>query len=294
MDCIKNLIYGYIIGDLYGLSLLNCEKKEDIILQDNNELNIQKGNYSFMTVFMLAVMDSLIKNKDMNITDILNKMCTSLIVGKYTSDGKVYGLDNNTFNILKHYSEKNNLNIVYDENDNSGYSLSKVLPISLFNYYKEDNLDKLVNIISITNVNDDVLFGAYIYYKYVHNILNGYDKYKALFKIEIPDGFDNNVVNKFKHILKGNIYFKELKQDENIINVLGIVFYIVLNSHNFNDVLMMFDNIDGNTNIYGALIFSICGLFYGIDSIDKRILKELKNKKDINKYIKGFERILKK
>ena len=55
----------------------------------------------------------------------------------------------------------------------------------------------------------------------------------------------------------------------------------------------MLDNIEGNTNIYGSLICSIGGLLYGIDSIDKTVLKDLKNKKEINKYIKNFERILK-
>ena len=293
MNTIKNAIYGYVIGDAYGLSILRYEKENDKIkLQDNKELNIEKGNYSSMTTFMLATLDSITKTKDINTIDILNKMCTSLILGKYTSNGKFYDLDKNTLNILKHYSNKNNLDLDYDELDYSSYALNRVLPLAIFNKYKEDNLDKLVNIISLTNINETVLLGAYIYYKYVYNLLNGYDKYKALYKIEIPDGFDKNIVSKFKNILKGNIYYKEITQDDNIINVLSIVFYVVLNSDNFNDIFMMLNNIEGNTNIYGSLICSIGGIIYSLDNVDKSIYCGIKNKKDINKYIKDFERML--
>ena len=166
MSDIKNIIYGYIIGDSYGLSILKYEKKFQLFkLQDNLELNIEKGNYSFMTVFMLATLDSLIKNKKINTTDILNKMCTSLIVGKYTSDGRIYDLDNKTLEILKHYNKKINLNIEYNELDTTSYSISRILPLAIFNYYEEENLDDLAILVSITNINDYVLLGNYIYYK---------------------------------------------------------------------------------------------------------------------------------
>ena len=295
MNTIKNIIYGYIIGDSYGLGILNNEKTNDFIeLQDNKELNIEKGNYSFMSVFMLSIIDSMSKNKSVDTVDILNKMCTSLIVGKYTSDGKVYNLDNNILNILKHYINKNNLNIEYDEYDMKSDALCSVLPVILFNYYKNDNLDNLVNVVNITNNNELVLLGAYIYYKYIFNILDGYDKYKALYKVDIPDGFNKDIILKYKNILKGNIYYKEIKHDNNIINVLSIVFYVILNSDNFKDIFMMLNNIDGNTNIYGALICSVAGLIYGIDDIDKSIISDIKNKKEINKYIRSFERMLNK
>ena len=52
----------------------------------------------------------------------------------------------------------------------------------------------------------------------------------------------------------------------------------------------MISNIDGNTNIYSSLICGIGGILYGKDKIDKCIIKDIKNKKDINKWIKDFER----
>jgi len=207
-----------------------------------------------MSTFMLCTMDSIIKCKDINPNDILSKMCTSLIVGKYTNNGKVYDLDNNTLKVLKHYSKKENLNLEYNEFDTSGYALSRLLPVIIYNYKNEDDLDKLVNVISITNINEEVLLGSYIYYKYVMNLLMGKDKYKAL-KMEIPKGFNDKTIKKFKNILKGNIYYGEINFDDNIINILSIVFYVIINSDSFNDIFLMLQHIEGNTNIYSSLIF---------------------------------------
>ena len=288
MSIIKDFIYSYIIGDSFGLSLLNNSYNE-IKLLDNKVLNIEKGSISSMSTFMLCTMESIGTNKNIVPIDILNKMCTSLIVGKYTTNGKVYDLDNNTLNILTHYSKKNNLNIEYNELDYSSYALSRIVPLILFNYYNEDDLDKLVSLISITNVDEEVLFGSYIYYKYVLNLLKGKDKYKAL-KMEIPKGFSNEVKNKYKNILKGNIFYSEIEFNNEIINVISIIFYVILNSDNFNDIFNMISNIDGNTNIYSSLICGIGGILYGKDKIDKCIIKDIKNKKDINKWIKDFER----
>ena len=291
MKTIKNFVYGFIVGDSFGLSIL---KKEDydnnIKLKFNNELNIEKGYYSSMTSFMLATMDSISTLKKVNVVDVINKMCTSLILGKYTNNGKVYDIDKETLNVLKYYSKKNNLNYSYKEDDFSSYSLSRVLPIAIYNFYNQDTLDTLIPVISLTNNNEVVLLGAYIYYKYLINLMDGYDKYKAL-KISIPKYFSKDSKKYFKKLLKGDIFYKDIVFDDNIVNVLNIVFYVVLNSDNFLDMFNMINSLEGNTNIYSSLICSIGGILYGKENIPSNLIKDLKNKKEINKYIRDFERM---
>ena len=291
MKTIKNFVYGFIVGDSFGLSIL---KKEDydnnIKLKFNNELNIEEGYYSSMTSFMLATMDSISTLKKVNVVDVINKMCTSLILGKYTNNGKVYDVDKETLNILKYYSKKNNLNYCYKEDDFSSYSLSRVLPIAIYNFYNDDTLDTLVPVISLTNNNEVVLLGTYIYYKYLINLMDGYDKYKAL-KISIPKYFSKDSKKYFKRVLKGDIFYKDIIFDDNIVNVLNIVFYVVLNSDNFLDMFNMINSLEGNTNIYSSLICSIGGILYGKENIPSNLIRDLKNKKEINKYIRDFERM---
>ena len=236
MKTIKNLVYGFIVGDAFGLSILRREEYDNNIkLNFNNELNIDKGYYSSMSSFMLATMDSISSLKKVNIVDVINKMCTSLILGKYTNKGKVYDIDKETLNILNYYSKKNNLNYNYKENDFSSYSLSRVLPIAVYNFYNEDTLDTLVPVISLTTSNEVVLLGSYIYYKYLINLMDGYDKYKAL-KMDIPKYFSKDSKRYFKKLLKGEILYKDIVFDDNIVTVLNIVFYVVLHIYNFLDV----------------------------------------------------------
>ena len=188
---------------------------------------------------------------------------------------------------------KNNLDYSYKVDDLSGYAISRILPIILYDYYKkEDNFDKLMQVVGITSSNDIVLLGSYILYKYILNLLNGMDKFNAL-KFEIPCIFKNKSIKYYKEILKGNIYYKNIKHDDNIINIISVIFYVILNSDNYLDVLNMVNNISGHTNIYCSYIYLIATIIYGKnDNVDKMI-KDIKNKKDINKYIKDLEKVIK-
>ena len=291
MDDIKYIVYCYILGDSFGLSKLCNEKNDSLKLEYNDELNIHEGYFSSMTTFMLSTMDSIGQNKEIIPVDILNKMCTSLIVGKYTNDGKVYNLDNETLDVLKYYIKKNNLNYDYDESDMSSYSLSRLLPLILYNNKNKENFSKLIQVIGLTTSNEIVILGNYIMYKYIINLLNGLDKYKAL-KIDIPDIFKNKSIKVYKDILKGNIFYKEIKFNDNIVNVIKIIFYVILHSDNFNDIIMMLNSLIGNTNIYSSYILFIGSIIYGKNEVIESLIKDLKKKKDINKYIRYFEKVL--
>jgi len=291
MKTINNLIYGYIVGDSFGLSKLNIsEFDNEVKLKFNESLNIEKGTFSIMTTNLLATMDSIGEIKDIDIEDILNKLCTSMIVGKYTTNGKVYCIDDETLNVLNYFSKKNNFNYILNDNNLSAYPLSRVIPICIYDFYTNDLFDNLKNVISITSDNEIVHLGCYILYKYIINLMEGKNKYKSL-KIKIPSSFSNELVNNYKRILKGQISYNDLIFDDNIINVLNIVFYVILNSDNYLDMFNMISNFEGNINIYSSLICSIGGLLYGKENIPNNLVKDLKNKKDINKYIRKFERV---
>jgi len=188
---------------------------------------------------------------------------------------------------------KNNLDYDYKVNDLSGYAISRILPIVIYDYYKgENNFDKLIQVVGITTSNDVVLLGSYILYKYIINLLNGMDKYKAL-KIEIPSIFKNKSIKYYKDILKGNIFFKTIEQDDNIVNIISLILYVILNSDNYIDVINMMNSLSGHTNIYSSFICLIASIVYGKNEILNKMIKDIKNKKDINKYIKDFEKVIK-
>ena len=55
----------------------------------------------------------------------------------------------------------------------------------------------------------------------------------------------------------------------------------------------MLNSLIGNTNIYSSYIMFIGSIIYGKDELIENMIKDIKNKKDINKYIKDFERVIK-
>jgi len=290
---IKYIIYSYIVGDSYGLSKLCNDKLDSISLNYNDVLNIEKGYFSYMTTFMLACMDSINKYRNIEPIDVLNKMCTSLILGKYTNDGKIYAINKECVNVLEYYMKKNNLNYDYKVNDLSGYAISRLLPIILYDYYKgENNYEKFLQVVGITTSNDVVLLGSYVLYKYIINLLNGIDKYKAL-KIDIPSIFKNKTVKYYKDILKGNINYKSIVHDDNILNIISLVFYIILNSDNYQDVLNMLNSLSGHTNIYSSYVCLIASIIYGNNEYIDKMIKDVKNKKVLNTYIRNFEKVIK-
>ena len=284
---ISEIIYSFIIGDSFGLSILNNDNN-DLKLKKNEELNIEKGYFSFFTTNLLATIDSINTNNIVDGKDILNKLTLSLILGKYTNENSVIKPDLETVNILEHYRKKYN---VMPSNSLNSNPISRIIPIVVYNYYKLDTMDSLLKVVSITTNNDNVLLGCYIYYKYLLNIINGYDKYKSL-KISIPTYFNSKVKKEFSYILKGKIFYKDIVFDDNIVNVLKIVFYVILNSENMSDVLLMCSNLSGNTNIYCSLIFVIASRLYGFNNIIY-MKKDIKNKKEINKYINDFKKVFK-
>lgn len=288
---IKEIIMGFIIGDSFGLSILNNDITE-IKLIDNKNENIPKGSYSFFSTNLLATIDSISQKNNIDPKDILNKLCMSLIMGKYTNDHKIYKVDEDTLRILEYYSKKNDIECSLKEYNLNAYPISRIIPVVIYNINNEDSLENIIKVVSITTNNEVVLLGSYILYKYIYNLINGLDKYKAL-KITIPKYFNKKVTKIYKDILKGNIYYKDITFDNNIVNVLKIILYVVLNSDNMSDMFLMISNLSGYTNIYSSIIICIGTIIYGFDSIDKKIVKNIQNKKEINKYIKNFERIFK-
>lgn len=290
MNIVEDTIYGYIAGDVYGLSILKNNKfGNKITIKKNNELNIEKGSFSSLTSFLLATMDSISKNNDISIIDILNKMCTCLILGKYTNNGKIYDIDNYTMSVLKHYSIKNNLDNIDLENNLETYCFSRVVPYTLYSLKQEENFDNFLKLILITNTNELVILGAYIYYKYLLNLINTHDKYKSL-HITFPAYFKKDTINKYKNILKGNINYNNLKYDNDVISILNIVFYVILNSNSFIDMFNFIGNLDGKRNIYSSLICTVGGILYGKKALPKNIINNISNKRDINKFINEFEK----
>ena len=108
--------------------------------------------------------------------------------------------------------------------------------------------------------------------------------------ITFPAYFKKDTINKYKNILKGNINYNNLKYDNDVISILNIVFYVILNSNSFIDMFNFIGNLDGKRNIYSSLICTVGGILYGKKALPKNIINNISSKRDINKFINEFEK----
>ena len=70
---------------------------------------------------------------------------------------KINEIDEETLKILSYFSKKNNFNYELNEKSLSAYSLSRVIPISIYSYYKTEDLEDLVNVVYLTSDNKNIV-----------------------------------------------------------------------------------------------------------------------------------------
>ena len=143
--------------------------------------DVEKGSWSDDTALTLATMDSILEKHGVDYDDMMLKFCAFLNSSKYTSGGRVFGVEQATRDSLMKYFTKRGeaIKCGSDESDSNG-ALMRMVPIALYTYYADIAEDNLLDMIrktsSLTHIHEFSILGCYIYVKYIHFILSGYDK----------------------------------------------------------------------------------------------------------------------
>ena len=183
MKYLKASLYGYVVGDAVGLPLKNKSRKELLKKPINEMLPLKNlgdsGYWSINTSFVLATLDSMIENeKRLNYTDIMRKYIECYEGTNYLSDEKIKkDINPNIISALNRFKE-NNIptecgSKKYEDNDNK--SLSRMLPIVLYSYYRNVEDTDIYNLVkkysSLTHSHQLSIMACYIYVKFMLNIL---------------------------------------------------------------------------------------------------------------------------
>lgn len=311
MSHVKDSLYGFVIGDAIGVPI-EFVSREKLLKRPVTDMleygshNVQKGVWSDDTSMTLATMDSIIITKGINYYNMANCFCDWLNYAKYTATGIVFDVGITTKKaLLKFYLDKKDATMCggVSEQENGNGSLMRMLPIALYCYYKKLEEDEIYEITkntsSITHAHEISILGCYIYVYYILFILNGNDKqtsYKLLQKINYYKYFNVDIIDKYKRILKEDIWNLELeaiKSTGYVVDTLEAVIWVILNTDNFNEAIIGAINLGDDTDTIGAITGSIAGFLYGYNSISKKWLKDLQNTEYLDKIINNFEEVLK-
>ena len=303
MKKIVNSILGFAIGDAMGVPI-EFKKREELLekpvlnMQGYGTHDVPSGTWSDDTSMMMATIDSLVSLHKIDYDDMMKRFCDWINNAKYTATGVVFDMGITTKeSILKYYMNKiepvkcGGASI----NNNGNGSLMRMLPIALYTYFEDIVDDRLLDIIknasSLTHAHEYSVMGCYIYVKYVHFLLSGYNKFKAYEKVKDLNyyKFSENARRAYKRFLTTDIYKLDLdyiKSSSYVVDTLEAVIWTFLNTNSFIESIIGAINLGDDTDTIGALVGALSGMIYGID---ENLLNNIQNKDYLIKLANKFD-----
>ncbi len=278
-------IIGLAVGEAIGLPINSIDRSILVrnlvtVMLDNGASNMPKGTFSMATSMTLATIDSIIETQGILVEGIAQNFLQIINEGKYTAAGVSVNVGKTTYNALKKYGTEK---CIADEaggidfSDNGNGALKRMLPVIYYSYVNKLNYSQILQLItkvsSITHGHQISIIGEYIYVIFGMCILEGKSKEEAYEYIQSLDYsmFSKECLKPYDRIINKNLpkgfKLSEINSTGYIVDTLEAIFWVLLNTNNFNQAIIGAINLGGATDSIGACIGGIAGMIYGIDTI---------------------------
>ena len=302
-------IIGHAVGDAMGIPT-EFSKREELLknpvleMIDSPDLGLPAGSWSDDTAMEIATIDSFIHKKYFDYKDIMDRWVKWINESEYTSTGVTFDIGRTCLKAIKKYCNGSaplqcgSTSI----NENGNGSLMRILPVALYAYTR--NLDDISiqrltdEMSSLTHAHEVSRLGCYIYVQFVICLLKEYEKEDAYRYVQDLDysSYNVNSINLYTRILDGQIegqILDDIKSTGYIVDTLECVLWIFMNARNYKEAIIASTNIGGDTDTIGAIVGSMAGIYYGIDSIPSKWLDKLQRKEYLVELTSKFERCVK-
>ena len=302
-------IIGHAVGDAMGFPT-EFSKREELLknpvleMIDSPDEGQPAGSWSDDTAMEIATIDSFIHKKCFDYKDIMDRWVKWINESEYTSTGVTFDIGRTCLKAIKKYCNGSaplqcgSTSI----NENGNGSLMRILPVALYAYMR--NLDDISiqrltdEMSSLTHAHEVSRLGCYIYVQFVICLLKGYEKEDAYRYVQDLDysSYNVNSINLYTRILDGQIegqILDDIKSTGYIVDTLECVLWIFMNARNYKEAIIASTNIGGDTDTIGAIVGSMAGIYYGIDSIPSKWLDKLQRKEYLVELTSKFERCVK-
>ena len=305
---VKEGIIGCAVGDAFGYSSKGQERDEllnkpVLKMLPSIKNGIPKGSWSDSTSLTLATMNSICK-KNIDYNDIAECCVSWITSNKYCSVNESFGIGKTTLKSLIKYTKRELPaakcgSLEFEENGNS--SLKMILP---FAYYftalkvsRKDMFEVIKNVCSITHRQEISICACYIYFNYLLFIMNNNNKFTALKKIKTLDYsmFSNKTLDFFSRILIGNLdelEIDEIRSSSFVVDTLEAGLWCFIKGDNYKNSVIGSANIGGDTSSISAITGTLSALYYGIDSIPKQWINDLRKYDYLVELSENYEKFL--
>ncbi len=310
---VKGALFGFFVGDALGVPVefvKREELKKDKVtgMREYGSHNQPIGTWSDDSSMVIATMDSIINNKDINYDDIMNNFLKWYDDGEFTPGGKVFDIGYATAKALTKY-RSNKTNCFCGDDDvysNGNGSLMRILPIVIYyQYYRESAYDAIRDVSRMTHAHGYSIFSCILYAEFIDdflafkNLKAGYARMQYIADRMLRArgnisryGDLEDLRKKFSRIISGDISTlkeSDIKSTGYVIDTLEACFWCLLTTNSYKEAVLKAVNLGNDTDTIGALTGALAGLVYGYKSIPKNWIKVLKRKDYlddlVNKYM---------
>ena len=307
MKFIKDGLFGLAIGEAFGVQL---DMEEPVYtspvttMQDNRAYECPIGTFSDDTCMLLASLDSYIRNKNLNFSDIADSLCNWVNDSKYAACDYLFDISKTVRIALMNYWKNKNYELsgIIDEKKQDASCLSRIFLLNIINKDKVINDSKLIDQIKgltmITHNNEISFLGSFIAYKYMKYIIDGNSKEKALSMLKrynYKKYFSEYVIKKYSRIIKKDIKSLDIKMIDNSSNITSIlesVLFIISNTENYKDAIITANMLGEANGVRSSIVGLFAGLIYHEKSIPKEWSIHLKRSDYLNKMSRKIKLVL--
>lgn len=301
----KSGIIGFAVGDALGVpveflnrDLLQRHPLKEMIGYGSHK--VPEGTWSDDTSLMIAAMDSIKENGDVDFDDIMYKFTEWVNYAKYTAADELFDIGISTSKAISNFKRGKKATNCGTKgiNENGNGSLMRILPFVYylkFSNYSEEEKTILINQASaLTHAHEISQLGCKIYADYVTLLLDGVDKIKALDllkEIDYNKYYSNDSVKVYQRILKGDLKSLDIDQIRSsgyVVDSLEASLWCTVKNDTYEDAVVAAVNLGEDTDTIGAITGSLNGIIYGKKNIPERWLNKLRKKEYLEELSNQF------
>lgn len=304
VDYVKDGIYGLMIGDILGVPV-EFMHRDDIAYNPVTGLraygthNKPLGTYSDDTSMVLATMNSIVKNKGVNLEGIMQEFCRWVYRGEYTQDGTAWGLGNTTLDSILRYI---NGDSVYEcggtgERDNGNGSLMRILPLAYLND-RDYSIELVEQVSALTHAHMRSKIGCALYTEIARSLiktrgegLTFCDNVDIASEVIREYYRGESELEKYNRIMDKD-YTGGVRSSGYILNTLECACYSIRKNEDFKSSLLYAVNLGGDADTVGAVCGGLAGLYYGLEDIPKDWLGSVRYLGYVEGICDDFESVL--
>lgn len=269
---VKDGIIGLVIGDALGVPV---EFKTKEYLQDHpvtdmmghGTYNMPKGTWSDDSSMVLATMQSIVDQNNIDYESIMQEFSEFINNDKYT---QYYTFDygNTTENAIKNFNNgKTALESGCDgEKDNGNGSLMRILPLA---FIKDVSYETIENVSGLTHAHKRSKIACVLYIEIARSMLTNnleIEEHISQSCAKIKQYYDNSeeLIN-FEKIFNNDL--DNVRSSGYVITTLECVLHCLVNTDNYRNAVLKAVNFGGDSDTAAAICGGLAGIYYGYDEI---------------------------